>query len=185
MNVYFTASIVGKQHYQKNYEKIIQEFTKQSAVVIADHIMRSTESSIRLEQKDQRLAFHQWLEHHIKTCDAFVAETSFPSISVGYEISLAMQSNKPILILYADGDPPSLLQDHKNEQIICEKYTLEGLPGLISDFMVYAKSGSDQRFTFYLTPLQATHLAKQAKISHVPKAVYLRNLLDSDMKFVK
>src|SRR5512135_2291888 len=98
MVVYFTASIVGKKRFLSNYLSIISCFTHKKHSVIADHIIKTTEQQIRFEQKKERLAFLAKLERWIGSCDAMVVEASFPSISVGYEISLALQLHKPVLI---------------------------------------------------------------------------------------
>src|SRR4030042_5477583 len=101
MTVYFTASIVGKKQYLGNYEKIISILKAGGHTVISDHIINTTECQIRMEKKEQRLEFQHRLEKWINSADFVVAETSFPSISVGYEISLALSHNKPVLVLYA------------------------------------------------------------------------------------
>ncbi|MBM3283848.1 hypothetical protein FJY90_06420, partial [Candidatus Gottesmanbacteria bacterium] len=109
MTVYFTASIVGKRHYLSNYQKIIGILKAKNLEVISDHIINTTEAQIRMEKVEERIRFQKQLEKWLNSCDYVVAETSFPSISVGYEISLALHYGKPVLILYSEGNPPSLL----------------------------------------------------------------------------
>src|SRR3989344_5284835 len=137
MRVYFTASIVGKKHYLQNYLKIIEYLKNHSCDVISDHIIQTSESQIRLESKQDRLAFHKKLEGWINSCDFVVAETSFPSISVGYEIAASLHRGKPVLILYTQGHAPSLLIHHEDEKLVCETYTLETLHSIIEDFLNY------------------------------------------------
>src|SRR3989338_7720279 len=151
MTVYFTASIVGKKYHLINYLKIIDILKSKNCGVISDHIIKSTESEVKLEIKEDRLKFHKMLEKWISSSDFTVAETTFPSISVGYEISLAQHFLKPILILYSEGNPPSLLAHHKDEKLICEKYSRETLDGIITDFINYVRGTNDSRFTFFIT----------------------------------
>jgi len=182
MKVYFTASIIGKKHYLHNYLKIIDHLKEKDCQVISDHIISSTESEIRMEKKEMRLKFHKQLENWISGSDFVVAETSFPSISVGYEISLALHLLKPILILYSIGDPPSLLAHHAEEKLICEKYTTYTLSEIIDDFINYVQGTNDTRFTFFITSKIASFLEKVARREKVPKSVYLRKLIEEDMK---
>src|SRR3989338_129852 len=182
MKVYFTASIIGKKHYLHNYLKIIDHLKEKDCQVISDHIISSTESEIRMEKKEMRLKFHKQLENWISGSDFVVAETSFPSISVGYEISLALHLLKPILILYSTGDPPTLLAHHKEEKLVCEKYNKDTLSDIIDDFINYVRGTIDTRFTFFITPKIASFLEKVSKKNKLPKSVYLRKLIEKDMK---
>lgn len=182
MNVYFTASIVGKKYYLKNYEKIIHILKGKNCRVTADHIINMSEPQIRLKSREERLKFHKQLEKWINSCDFMIAETSFPSISVGYEISLALQRNKPVLILYSTGDPPSLFGQYEDDKLLCEMYTQDTLPEIIADFINYALEKNDTRFTFFITPEISSFLEKKSKKDKLPKSVYLRKLIKDDMK---
>lgn len=182
MNAYFTASVVGKKHLLPKYHAILSILKKRGVHAIADHILNVEEKDINLQTKEKRLHFHQQLEDWIHGCDFMIAETSFPSISVGYEISMALDRNKPILILYSESDPQSLFAFHESEKIICEKYTMTTLETIINDFLQYVRGEADARFTFYLTSKQAMHLDKQGKKKHLPKSAYLRQLINEDMK---
>lgn len=182
MRAYFTASIVGKKQYLNDYLRIIAILKEHGCNVTSDHIMNATEDSIRMETKEERLKFHSQLEDWIHKADFLVAETSFPSISVGYEISLALQRGKPVLILYNNGDPPSLLTHHKDEKLVCERYTKNSLAAIIEDFINFAQGSADSRFTFFITPKIASYLDAVAKKEKLPKSVYLRKLIEADSK---
>lgn len=181
MNVYFTASIVGKKEYLSNYLTIVEMLSKRGFTVQADHILNMTESAINLETRENRLRFHRRLENWIQKADFIVVESSFPSISVGYEISLALQYRKPVLILYSVGDPPSLFAYHSDERIVCEKYTKTSLTQIIDDFINYVHGSADTRFTFFITPQIAAYLEKVSKKKKMPKSVWLRRLIEEHM----
>ena len=182
MRAYFTASVVGKPKHVREYEAIIHTLKKAGLTVQSDHIMNATETSIRITTKEERLAFLDKLEDWINTCDCMVVEASFPSISVGYEISLAINRNKPVLILYNEGDPPSLFAYHHEENIICEKYTLGNLRQIIKDFLMFVKGNADMRFTFFIPSTIASYLNKVSKTKKIPKSVYVRTLILADMR---
>jgi len=181
MNVYFTASIVGKKQHLKNYLKIIDILKKKGYKIQSDHIINKEEKDIRLESKDKRLAFHNQLEKWISRANFMVVEASFPSISVGYEISLALHYRKPVLILYSENDPPSLFAYHNNQYIVCEQYSLDSLSGIIVDFVNYIQGTADSRFIFFVTPQIAAFLDQMALKHKVPKSVYLRTILQREM----
>ena len=182
MKVYFTASIAAKAQFQKNYEAIINYLQARHITVKADHIMNATEHSISKESREQRLKFHKQLENWIHTCDCMIAETSFPSISVGYEISLALKVGKPVLVMYSQGDPPSLLAYHNDEKMMCEKYNMSNVSEILDGFLHFVHEKSDMRFTFFITPRISTFLDTVAKQEKLPKSVYLRKLIEDAMK---
>ncbi len=181
MKAYFTASIVGKRHYLDNYSLIIATLKKLGCEVFSDHIMKTTESEIHFETREERLKFHDRLKEWIAGCDFVVVEASFPSISVGYEISLALNLNKPVLILCNGVEPPSLFKSHKNEKLVCEQYTVPTLKGILKDFINYADDKNDTRFTFFITPRIAAFLEEVSRKKRIPKAVFLRHLLEQAM----
>lgn len=182
MIVYFTASIVGKRRYLSNYLQIIDAIKNKNFSIISDHIINTTEAQIRFETKEERLEFTKQLEKWISSCDFVIAETSFPSISVGYEISIALKLGKPVLILFKEGQAPSLLAHHKDDRLVCEKYTLKTLQDIIADFISYIQGTEETRFTFFITPEIALHLEEISKKEKLPKSVYLRKLIEKDMK---
>lgn len=182
MTVYFTASIVGKKHYLPNYLKIIEILKSKGFQVISNHIITTNELQIRMEKREDRIKFQNKLEKWIKSCGFVVAETSFPSISVGYEISLAQHFGKPVLILYSDNNPPSLLVEHKDEKVVCEEYTSDKLPEIISEFLSFIEELTSTKFTFFITSEMASFLDKISIREKIPKSVYLRRLISRQMK---
>ncbi len=182
MRAYFTASIVGRKYHLEHYKRISEILRSQGVDVMDEHILNVSEKDIQMQTKDQRLKFHSMLEDWINSSDFLVAETSFPSISVGYEISMALDRGKPVLILYSEGDPPSLFAYHESEKIVSELYTNESLPAIIGDFLHFVRGEADTRFTFFISSKQAAYLAKMGKKHRVPKSVYLRSLIDRDMQ---
>lgn len=182
MKVYFTASITGKNHYLSNYLKIVQYLESKGHKVQAHHILDSTETGMRLKTKEERLKFHKQLISWIQNADFMIVEASFPSISVGYEISLALQNRKPVLLLYSEGDAPNLFASFNDEKLICEKYTMETVTEVIDDFLCYASGACDTRFTFFITPAIAAFLDDVSRKEKIPKSVYLRKLIEEHIK---
>jgi hypothetical protein len=185
MNIYFTASIVGKKYHLTNYQRIIDILRTHGDTVQSDHVMDTTEDHIQMETKKERLAFHEKLEGWINSCDCMIVETTFPSISVGYEISLALHSNKPVLLLYSEGDAPSLLYMQHEDQLMSEKYSKDNLERIIEDFFSYVEGNADMRFTFFITSAIASYLNKVSKKQKTPKSVYVRNLILREMEVNK
>lgn len=182
MTVYFTASIAGKKEYCNNYLAIIGILQRNGYKVISDHIIKTTTETIKKEEKEARLKFHTQLEKWIKSCDFVVAETSYPSISVGYEISLAINLGKPLLILYTGDNLPTLFIHYQEGAIICKKYTLDNLTNIIANFIKSTKNSADVKFTFFITKEMANFLKKISLKERISKSVYLRDLIQHEIK---
>jgi hypothetical protein len=182
MTIYFTASIAGKKYYLSDYEKITNHLHKKGFQVISNHILKTSQSQIRLETEEERLKFHKQLDDWINSSLCIVAETSFPSISVGYEISLALNRKKPVLILYKNNYPPSLLAQYKEDYLVCEKYNDNNLIEIMNDFLNFVQDNKDSRFNFYIPTKIATYLSEISQKKRIPKSVYIRQLIEHDMK---
>ena len=94
---------------------------------------------------------------------------------------MALRVGKPVLIMYSEGDPPSLLAHHKDDKLMCEKYTINSVSSIIKDFIEYISGKSDLRFTFFITPKIVSYLDTISKKEKLPKSVYLRKLIEEDM----
>jgi nucleoside 2-deoxyribosyltransferase len=183
MVIYFTGSVSAKDKFLSNYIYIIDALKRLGHEVIAEHILSTTESSIKLQSNEERVKFHEKVQKWINSCDFMIAETSYPSTSVGYEIAYALRVGKPVLILYSTGDAPSLLGQHPDEKVMSEKYTLQNVHQTIKDFVEFVEGKQDLRFTFFITPKIIAYLDKVAQKHKVPKSVYLRKLIEKDMEY--
>lgn len=101
MKIYFAASIRGGRDDQVLYQKIIEYLNVQHQV-LTEHIGQAnltadgqtTMTDCQIRDRDI-----QWL----KESDVVVAETTHPSLGVGYELAYAEKISKPVIILHQNG----------------------------------------------------------------------------------
>ncbi len=182
MKIYFTASVSAKHKLITEYLNVINYLKSLGHEVENDHIIRASEQQIKTSSKEAVLGFHSKMESFIKNCDFVVADTSYPSVSVGYEISLALRVGKPVLVFYGAGGAPSLLSYYKDEKLVSEQYTYQSYKETIDTFIRFIESKSDLRFTFFITPEIALFLDEIVKKEKTPKSVYIRKLIEHDMR---
>ncbi len=182
MNIYFTGSVSAKNKFIEEYLNIINYVKLQGHHIIYEHILSGNEDSINKATKEDMLQFYAEMETWIKGCDFMIADTSYPSVSVGYEIAMALRLGKPVLVFYGAGGPPSLLAHNKDERLVSEKYTSHTYKESINSFIQYISTKSDQRFTFFITPEIAAYLDEIVMKEKLPKSVYIRKLIERDMK---
>ncbi len=98
MKVYFAASIRGGRADISIYKQLI-DYLSNKHEVLTEHIGDdSLTASGEVETRDKAIRDRdiQWIEE----CDVMVAETTNPSLGVGYELAYAEHIGKPVIILH-------------------------------------------------------------------------------------
>jgi hypothetical protein len=182
MKIYFTASLSGKKEYGENYQKIIKALDELDFDVEADHIMGVEYSKILKQTPNEKISFYKKTNRSIKSADLILAEVSFPSVNVGHEITLALDYNKPVIALHLPGKEPHLLEGIVSEKLKVVSYTLDNLKQVIEEVLDASKSQMDVRFNFFIPPKIGAYLDWIAKHKKLPRAVFLRRLIEEHMR---
>ncbi len=185
MKVFFVASIHGKDKLKGNYEAIIRTLKKAGYVVYSDHVMNYSKSELSSWDSDKRDKFHRKILKGIKSSDVVVSEISFPSVSVGYLISRALDFGKPTIVLYSEGNLPhilDMLEEVNKDKLQAIKYNQNDLEKKLLLAMNVASESMDTRFNFFISPEIGAYLDWISKNKRIPRAVYLRRLIEEDMK---
>ena len=182
MRIYFTASITAMDKYRVHYEKIIEYLRREGYDVQADHILKA-ELEVREHQDDeQKVNYYRNFLKSVGVSDIVVAEASYPStVHIGHEISIALGKGKPVIVLYLKGKEPIFLKGITNDKLLMVEYTLETLESELKYVLEEAKEGMDVRFNFFVSPKIVAFLDWVAKKKKMPRAVYLRRLIEEDM----
>lgn len=98
MKIYFAASIRGGRSDVKIYQKLI-DFLNQNNQVLTEHIGNDNLSITSQSQTDDKYIRDRDI-NWLKEADLVVAETSNPSLGVGYELGYAERLHKPVVILH-------------------------------------------------------------------------------------
>ncbi|MFD0896622.1 nucleoside 2-deoxyribosyltransferase [Loigolactobacillus binensis] len=97
MKIYFAAAIRGGRDDVGLYQQLIAAMQQQHQV-LTEHIgdpKLTAAGQISYSDAMIRQQDIHWLE----TCDVLVAETTHPSLGVGYELAYAEKIAKPVIIL--------------------------------------------------------------------------------------
>lgn len=112
-----------------------------------------------------------------------VGEVSYPSVSVGYLISMALDLGKPTILLYKGKSEPNLLSSLVSDKLQVLNYNSKAeLEKELSSSIDYASQQADVRFNFFISPQIGLYLDWISKNKRVPRAVYLRRLIEEDMR---
>jgi hypothetical protein len=186
MKIYFTAAISNvSPELKKNYAQIISHLEKLGHTVITSNAILNGKFDLRGQSDIDAVSNQKKLSKWKKQADVIMVEGTTPSFGVGQEISEALVDNKQVIVLHVPGFKPHVLVSQNQESIYFAEYTQDNLRKVLEDYVEYAKANSDTRFNFFISPQIGTYLDWISRKKKLPRAVYLRRLIDDDMKVNK
>jgi len=182
MRVYFGTSPRIKEKFSKEVNKIYQ--------VINDlgHTHTSNFASEVAPEKFYNLSQKQFDDHHketlkaIKKADTCVFEASVHSLSIGYLINFSLDLGKPVIVLAQAKTPPFMLKNLQSENFFFVTYTMSDVKKKLDKVLQEASESVDVRFNFFVTPRILAYLDWISRKKRTPRAVYLRSLIEKDMR---
>jgi len=181
MKAYFVGSIKGRENLVEDFERILT-FLKKSDYSVLEDTLRPTIQEVYNLEDDQKVNYYKQVLKWINDADVVVAEASYPSIGVGYEISLAVGKNKPVIVMSQNDEASHFLEGIHSEKLIVVNYDSNNLEEVLDSALNYAVEQMDTRFNFFIAPKHQNYLDWVAKHRRIPRAVYLRRLIEEDMK---
>lgn len=184
MKIFLSASIYGKQHLENSCKKIVELTKKSGNSIISDHILNTTNEQMAQWKKDKDIKYHQFVMDGVRNSDAVFAEISHSSTSVGYLISLATQTGKPVVCFYSGKEKPHLfstLEEQNDKFVVAQYKTIEDLDKLVPEMIDFVHEGQDTRFNFFVAPKHINYLNWIAKTKKIPRSVFLRRLIEREM----
>lgn len=182
MKIYFNASITGKKEYGENYQKIVDALQEMDHKVVYEHVFKTEINHLASESTKERAEHHKYVSSSLNNADLMVTEVSYPSVSVGYEIGLALDKNKPVLALYATESPPPALAGENSEKFIIAQYDPMDLKSSLQILINELVELQDTRFNFFISPKHQNYLDWIAKHRKIPRSVFLRRLIEEHME---
>lgn len=180
MKIYFSSSLRAKKQYGQNF-KLIYDFIKEFGYSHTSDFIISHDPD-DFYKKGDFAKFYQNLLNQIKKADICVFEVTLHSLGIGYCVNLALQMGKPVILLYYQNSNPVFFKGLKSDKLQIYKYTRDNIKEVLVDALTIAKEAVDIRFTFFITPQINRFFNWIAKNKKIPRAVYLRNLLDIAIK---
>lgn len=181
MKIYFTASLRGKERFQEEYKLIVRSL-EELGYQVHEHILQTDPEKPDKESPEEKVKIYQKLLRFTRASALVVAEVSSPSLSVGHEISLALELNKPVIALHLEGHRPRLLEGNPDEKLHIIPYNHANLKSSLKESLNLAMDQIDVRFNFFIPPRIVIYLNWVAKKRKIPRSVFLRSLLEEEMK---
>jgi len=181
MKVHFIGSLEGNR---EDYKRIIELLEVLECEVLTKHSISREIQDVEGESEDAARLYAKRMRLWIVRADAIVVEATTQVLGTGYEIALALQLEKPVIVLYRDKgkNTPHVLKGVESEKLQTYKYSDETLEKTLTMALEYARDTIDVRFNFFISPRINRYLDWVSKEKKVPRSVYLRTLIEVDMK---
>lgn len=181
MKVHFVGPLEGNK---KDYELIIATLEKLGHEMVTKHSIERDLSDVEKEVPGEAELYAQKMKNWIKKADVVVVETTQPLLGAGYEIAFALNLSKPVIVLYraAPGNTPHVLKGMENEKLQVLSYTDKTLEETLKLALESVQGLVDARFNFIAPSFILEYLDWIARHKNLPRSVYLRNLIEQDMK---
>jgi hypothetical protein len=182
MKITFVASHTQKKELMEYY-KIIKAILEKSEIKLKYGGLFNATDDIDKSEASRNLWYKKSM-NDIKESDIVVVEISYPSTAnVGHCLTYALEIGKPVVALYKNDRDPLFLRGQKNDKLTIIPYSdSKDLEKILNSALEYAAEQMDTRFNFFISPKIGNYLDWVAKKLKMPRAVYLRKLIEKDME---
>lgn len=184
MKIGLLSSHRGQKQFEKEHEAIVEYFERKGHEVI--HSLHTTlEQLLPLNYIEREAIFMQFFQE-LETCDIVFAECTTQSTQVGFGLSYLRSKGKPIVLMtlrdaMQDMGPKGDLYSNV-ENLLVTEYSLGTLSQDLNEALSYMESRIDKRFTIIFPSHLLAKIEEQAKKKKMPKSVYIRQLIEEDLR---
>lgn len=181
MQVVFTASHSQRDKFGEYYKKILKVLEDGGHKIFTGALF-DAERYESLDSKEGREKWYKEVIKKIKESDLVVLEMSYPSTAnIGHLLTYALEAGKPVIALHKKGSDPMFMRGMVDERFVILAYDDGDLESTLKDGLDYVTEIQDVRFNFFISPKIGSYLDWISKNQRVPRAVYLRRLIEKDM----
>jgi len=182
VKVYFGSSPRTKEKYPESIRSIFEKIKKMGYVHTSDWVYKiSPEEFYALSDKEME-KHHKEMMASIKRADICVFEVSVHSLSVGYLVNFSLETGKTVVVVSKNNSSLFLFKNINSDRLITVTYSDSNLDEKIGEALESASKGVDVRFNFFVSSKILAYLDWIAKTKRVPRSVFLRNLIEREMK---
>lgn len=184
MKIYFIASsrLVGAN--PKLYSKIYN-FLNTDHKMVSDVVMKWVKRGVKdLSGAPLKVKKGNYLESiaSVKKADIVIMEVSGHSMSMGYLISKALEMNKPVIVLHKKEYIPNFIKGIGDPKLVICEYSESDVEEVVEKALKKAASLIDVRFNFFVNSKILNYLDWVSQKKMLPRSVFLRNLIEREMK---
>jgi nucleoside 2-deoxyribosyltransferase len=182
MKAHFIGDLTGNI---EDYKEIISALESLGWEVVTKHSITRNLKEVEAESPEESELYAKKMSTWIKKADAVVVEVTVPGLGAGYEVATAMDLGKPVIALYkpnGNNTPYVLKGMEKSEKMQVLSWSDSTLKEVLDVGLEYAMESMDTRFNFFISPKHQNYLDWISKERKIPRAVFLRNLIEREME---
>lgn len=181
MKVFFTTTPRLKVDAPGTVEKIYDTLDKMGYVLTSDYL-KHVDSDEFYQLNTQKVpVYYEEILESLRKADVVVFEASLHSIGVGMLIKEAMSLSKGVIILHKKDHYPFLLSGVRDDRFVISEYKADNLQEILQSAFEYLSGAVDVRFNFFISPQIGRYLDWVSQKKRIPRAVYLRKLIEEEM----
>jgi hypothetical protein len=182
MKAFFSTTPRAKTQFKSEIDLIYKVMRKLGLDLTDDIIENVSEHDFYSWDAIKSKQYYDHTISTIKTSEIAIFEVSVPSLGVGHLIGQSLNQGVPVVVLFTKGKKPFMLESAQLDKVILVEYTPDTLESGLSDAISFAKEKMDVRFNFIVSPKIIHYLEWIASHRNIPKSVFLRNLIEENMK---
>lgn len=184
MKIYFLGAISGLDKYKKNYQKEVRILEKLGHNVVSDHILERDKDKTETFVIKNDVDYFEFMSSRIKSSDLVVADISFPTANIGFEISHALSNNVPVIALYSaeKGNKviPLLVGNQSDLLKLCS-YSDETLERILKSEVDKIQDSNSAKFTILINESIAEYLDWVSKKNNLTRSAFIKDLIEKFM----
>lgn len=185
MKVYFSATITDSTESRERYKKIIDLLKKSGHKVFEYEQDKLTPKDLANRSEESIQKAYKLLSDKLKGSDIYIADVTYQSVGIGYEISQAIMERKPVLVLShesAGETPMATIQGQNNKFINYAEYNNDTLEKITNGFIDEAKEKLDTKFILIISPDIDKYLKWASDEYRMHKAQIVRDAIEEAIK---
>ena len=182
MKVFFLSTPRGMDKLGDNYQKIYDSISKLGYENVSNFIVEVEPEAFYKGAEEDRVKHYKQMVDDVKRSDVVVFETSTNSLAVGHMVNLALSMGKPVVALYVKDNMPYFLSGLVDDKLQLLEYKNDNIQELLGEALNYATGQADTRFNFFVSPSIVNYLDWVSQQRRIPRAVYLRRIIEDDMR---
>ncbi len=185
MKIYFVASprlvVKDPEMYRDIYRYLVKKNVMLSDKLIEWTNKKTLEEIYDESSKEVSEGCKVAIEA-VKKADIVMMEVSGHSTSMGYLISKALDFSKPVIALCKKGTKLIFLETINNPKFRLVEYDKKDIRSVLDSAIEEAKKTIDIRFNFFVSSKILTYLNWISRNRDIPRSVFLRDLIEREMK---
>lgn len=190
MKVFFTASQTGKSNLVSNID-VISEFLNKNYVLKTRDYVDFKDTTKDVEK--QFIDIYEQTKKNLFQADFVVADATYPTASLGHEITLSIENTKPTIVLVNEkldiNKIPSSIRGNKSKHMILKFYNEKNVTEVLTQAISEAKKLLDSKFILIIPPEIERYLSWASHKKGVRKAEIVRaaveKAIDLDLDYKK